>query len=241
MTSFTAFSALHALTVAGLAIAIALLCLVGWQLRGTPRQRTWERSLAAGVAALWVGYQAFDGVQNGWDARHSLPLQLCDIAACIAALAFATPARWRHALAWFWGVGLSTQAVITPDLTGGPATLAYWAFWLYHLFVVGAGVYVVTVRGFRPRWTDLQLAVGAGVGYAAIVFVIDAAFGLNYGYLGRFDPGVPTLLDYLGPWPLRTVFMVCIASAVMWLCWVPWRLADTRAARRGGQSRDLPR
>lgn len=226
MDQFTAFTALHAITVAGLALAIALLCLVGWRLRGTSHQRGYERGLAVAVGALWVGYQVYDGVRNGWSVRYSLPLQLCDLAACIAGLAFAAPRRWRHALAWFWGIGLSTQAVITPDLVGGPTTLAYWAFWLYHTFVVGAGVYVVTVRAFRPQWRDLQLAVWTGVAYAVVAFTIDALFGLNYGYFGRRQPGMPTLLDYLGPWPLRAVFMVLIAAVAMWLCWMPWRLAE---------------
>lgn len=225
---FSAFSILHLATVIGLAGLIAVLCLVGYRLRATPYLRTYERALALGVAALWIGYQVYDGMSSGWSPAHSLPLQLCDLAAGIAALTFAAPQRWRHALAWFWGIGLSTQAVITPDLTSGPATLAYWAFWLYHAFVVGAGVYVVTVRGFRPAWRDLQFAVGVGVVYSVVVFAIDVIFGLNYGYLGPSQPGMPSLLDFLGPWPLRVVFVVVIGAVAMWLCWIPWQLAAVR-------------
>jgi len=225
--AFSAFTPLHVVTVAFLALAIALLCAAGWRLRETRHQRTFERGLAIGVAVLWVGYHVYDGLQNGWSVRYSLPLDLCDLAAGVAGLTFAWPGRWRHALAWFWGTALSTQAVITPDLDRGPSTLAFWAFWLYHAFVVGAGVYVVTVRGFRPGWRDLRLAVGAGVAYAVAMFTVDAAFDVNYGYFGRHLPATPTLLDYLGPWPLRAVFMVLIAAAAMWLCWVPWRLAGS--------------
>jgi len=230
--AFSAFTPLHVVTVAFLALAIALLCAAGWRLRETRHQRTFERGLAIGVAVLWVGYHVYDGLQNGWSVRYSLPLDLCDLAAGVAGLTFAWPGRWRHALAWFWGTALSTQAVLTPDLDRGPSTLAFWAFWLYHAFVIGAGVYVVTVRGFRPGWRDLRFAVGCGVAYAVAAFTIDAAFGVNYGYFGRHLPATPTLLDYLGPWPLRAVFMVLIAAAAMWLCWVPWRLAE---AFRGGR------
>lgn len=233
MGDFEAFSPLHVITVAVLAVVVALLCLLGRWLGSARGQRTYERGLALCVAVLWVGYQVYDGVQNGWSVRYSLPLDLCDLAALVAGLAFAAPRRVWHALAWFWGIALSTQAVVTPDLAAGPATLAYWAFWLYHAFVVGAAVYVVTVRGFRPQWRDLQLAVGAGVAYAVAVFAIDAAFGLDYGYFGRRQPGTATLLDYLGPWPLRAVYMVLIAVAGMWLCWVPWRVAAMLRARAG--------
>jgi hypothetical integral membrane protein (TIGR02206 family) len=228
---FAALTPLHGLTVACLALAVALLAVAGRRLAGTSSQRAYERTLAAGVAALWLGYQVYDGLVSGWSFRYSLPLDLCDLAACVAGVTFWAPGRTRHALAWFWGMALSTQAVLTPDLAAGPATLAFWAFWLYHAFVVGAAVYVVAVRGFRPEWRDLQVAVGAGVAYAVAAFSLDAAFDLNYGYFGRRNPGTATLLDYLGPWPLRAVWMVLIAIAGMWCCWVPWRVAS---AMRGG-------
>jgi uncharacterized membrane protein YwaF len=55
-----------------------------------------------------------------------------------------------------------------------------------------------------------------------MVFTIDAVFDLNYGYLGRPMPSRPSLLDFLGPWPLRVVFMVLLASIAMTLLWLPW-------------------
>lgn len=221
----------HALTVTGLAAAIALQCIVGWRLRARPvGLRRYEHGLAVAVAALWIGYFLFDLTTKGWDPRRSLPLQLCDFAAIVAMCAFARPSRGAHALAYFWGLALSTQALVTPDLVGGPNTLAFWAFWLYHLFVVGAGVYVVVVRRFRPELRDLLTAVGAGLLYVAVIFAVDAAFDVNYGYLGRAKPGRPTLLDVLGPWPLRVVNLSAIAIAAMTLLWLPWALRRSRRA-----------
>lgn len=181
--------------------------------------------LAGAVAALWISYQAYDFTQHGFDPRYTLPLQMCDVATVIAALVFVRPSRRLQSLAYFWGLALSTQAIITPDLAGGPTSLSFWAFWLYHLFVVGAGVYVVAVQRFRPEWSDLRFALLTGVLYAAGIFAIDAAFGLNYGYLGRGTPSRPTLLDVLGPWPLRVVFMVLLAAGAMTVLWLPWRVA----------------
>jgi hypothetical integral membrane protein (TIGR02206 family) len=139
-----------------------------------------------------------------------------------AALVFVRPTRRLQALAYFWGLALSTQAFITPDLAGGPESISFWAFWLYHLFVVGAGVYVIAVQRFRPEWQDLRFAVVAGIVYVAIVFLVDAIFGVNYGYLGRATPTRPTLLDVLGPWPCRVLVMMLLASAAMTLLWLPW-------------------
>jgi hypothetical integral membrane protein (TIGR02206 family) len=232
MYRFEPFTAQHLITVAGLAAAIVVMCVVGRRLRGTTAGRRYELGLAVSVGMLWIGYQAYDLATRGFDPGHSLPLQLSDLTALIAALGFARPSRTTHALAWFWGVALGSQAIITPDLTRGPTTVSFWAFWLYHLFIVGAGVYAIVVRQFRPEWKDLKLAVGLGVLYAVVMFTIDAVFGLNYGYLGRSMPGQPTLIDVLGPWPLRVVYIVLLGAVAMFLLWVPWASVRRITRRR---------
>lgn len=228
MDRFQSFGAQHLLSVAGLVAAIAIMCAVGRRLQGAS-SRTYELALGISVAVLWIGYQVYDTMHRGFDPGHSLPLQFCDLTAIVAALEFARPRRAYHALAWFWGVALASQAVFTPDLTAGPDTVGFWAFWLYHLFVVGAGIYAIAVRGFRPEWRDLRLAIGLGFLYVAVMFTIDAVFGLNYGYFGRAMPGQPTLLDHLGPWPIRVLHMVLLGTVAMVLLWLPWMLVRRRA------------
>lgn len=218
---FESFGVLHLASVIVLALAIAALCMAGKKLDTTTKRR-FELGMAGSIAAFWIGYQVYDNVTQGIGLRNSLPLQLCDIVAIIAAFEFARPSRNVHALAYFWGVALSSQALITPDLGGGPDSLGFWAFWVYHLFVVGSGIYAVTVRGFRPAWPDLRFAIVAGLVYAIPVFALDAALDLNYGYLGRSTPGQPTLIDVLGPWPQRAAYMVLLAIAAMTLFWLPW-------------------
>lgn len=234
--TFSSFGLLHLLTVAILALAIATACVVGRRLHGAARRR-YELGLAAASAALWIGYQVWDTAHNGWDPGHSLPLQLCDFTALISVLEFGRPSRRVHALAWFWGVALSSQALLTPDLSSGPTTIGFWAFWLYHFFIVGAGVYAVAARGFRPTCSDLRFAIGLGVVYAVAVLAVDAAFDLNYGYLGRATPSRPTLLDVLGPWPLRAMSMTVLAALAMTLFQLPWAVL-----RRGvPQADSVPR
>lgn len=230
VSRFEPFGALHLLSISGLALTIGALCVTGWRLRGTRAGRLFELTVASCFAALWLAYAGYDAWTGRFDVRYSLPFEFCDLSAAVAALSFARPARTPDSLAWFWGIGLGTQAVFTPDLYGGPGTLAFWAFWAYHVALVGAGVYAVTVRRFRPRWPDLRLAAGLGVSWAVLMFTIDAAFGLNYGYFGRSDPGQPTLLDFLGPWPWRCLLMVMLGVAAMTLLWLPWRaLSSTKA------------
>lgn len=232
-SDFPTFAGQHVITVTALIAAIVMMCWLGRRLHGTAAGRRYEIGLSVSVWIIWLGYQAYDFVTLGWDPGNTLPLQICDFVAVIAALVFVRPTRKLQSLAYFWGIALSTQAFITPDLAGGPESLSFWAFWLYHLFVVGAGVYVVAVQGFRPRWRDLRFAVLMGLVYSVAIFAIDAIFDLNYGYLGRGTPSRPTLLDVLGPWPLRSVFMVLLGTVAMTLLLVPWLRTSSESEVRG--------
>ena len=221
----------HVITVAVFLAAVDAMCWIGRRVRGTANERAYGIVLSVCVWALWFGYQAYDISTRGFSASHALPLQLSDVTAAVAGLVFIWPNRKLQSLAYFLGLALGSQAVFTPDLTTGPTTVSFWAFWLYHLFVVGAGIYVVAVQRFRPAWGDLRFALLFGLAYVAIVFTIDAIFDLNYGYMGRPMPSRPSLLDFLGPWPLRVVFMVLLASAVMTLLLLPWQVLRSRIVR----------
>jgi hypothetical integral membrane protein (TIGR02206 family) len=228
---FESFGVQHAQTVLTVGGLIAGMCWMGRMLRGTTAGRRYEIALATCVWILWISYQVYDYVKYGFEPGNTLPLQMCDFSAVFAALVFVRPGRGLQSLAYFWGLALGSQAVITPDMAGGPGSIAFYWFWLYHVFIVGAGVYVVVVQGFRPQSSDLRFAVLMGVLYVAAIFTINAIFDLNYGYVGRATPTRPTLIDVLGPWPLRVVFMVLLGAVGMTLLWLPWVIAGSRPRR----------
>lgn len=222
MSRFEPFGVVHLLAVVGVAAAALVVAMTGRAWRETPAQRRLEWGLACCLWGLWVGYQLHGAARFGFDWRWSLPLQLCDLVALGGALALVMRRRALHAVTYFWGLALGSQALLTPDLSRGPDTLDFWAFWAYHAFVTAAAVYLVAVRGYRPAGRDLALAVGLGVLYAVIIGAIDAAFDFNYGYLGRNLPSQPSLLDHLGPWPARILLMVLLGAAAMTVLWLPW-------------------
>jgi hypothetical integral membrane protein (TIGR02206 family) len=222
MDGFRSFSLTHAAAVAGVALAILLFVRAGRAWRG----QSAARRLETGVAVLILLFRAAIFVWNLFPSRlaveRSLPLQICDLAALCSAWALLSDRRWPAAIAYFWGLALSIQGLVQPDLREGPASLAFWLFWLHHALIVGVATYLVTVRRFRPTRADLRSAIAAGVAYAALVFGIDAVFDMNYGYLGRQTPSQPTILDWLGPWPWRVVAMMVLGVIVMTLLYLPW-------------------
>ena len=180
----------------------------------------------AGSVIWWVAPMDF--------TSDVLPLHVCDIAAWVAPLALWTQVRWARSWLYFWAIGLSTQAFVTPVLRDGFATPHFWLFWVGHLQIVGSAIYDVVVLGYRPKIRDLAVVVTISLVYGAIVMALNLTFGWNYAYIGNRAPESPTLVDHLGPWPFRVLPLVTLAFSAMALAWLPWALADRARGRREG-------
>jgi hypothetical integral membrane protein (TIGR02206 family) len=230
MTGFESFSLQHIVTITGFAVVVTLAIVGARRIRDPHRRRALELGVAATSGALWLGVVLWGFTPSRFDPRWSWPIDICDLVALVVVVAFVRPHRNWHALLYFWGLTLSTQALFTPDLTSGPATLAFWIFWLLHVLIVGGAIYMLAVRGFRPTWRDCGFAIGMALLWLIVVFAINAATGYNYGYIGNATPSVPTLIDHLGPWPQRVVVMALLGAAGMVVLQVPWALKGRRQA-----------
>src|SRR4029450_7133710 len=103
----------------------------------------------------------------------------------------------------FCGLGLCTQAIITPVLPEGPALFPFWMFWAMHGMIVAVPLYDIAARGYRPDWRDYGIACAGALAYVLFILPIDLVTGWNYGFVGPSAPGVPTIVDLLGPGPRR--------------------------------------
>lgn len=224
-------------------LAFALLATVMIAMRRSdgvatvpPRRRIMDKSLG------WIGLGAALFVQattlwpSRFDYRTALPLHVCDIVMFVAPAALIW--RWRRfrAIAYFWGLGVSSLSFVWPDLRFGPGDFQFWVFWAGHVTIVGTALYDITARGFRPNWRDWRFAAWAGLVYVAVMFPLDALLHLNYGYVGRTYVGQESPLDLLGPWPWRVPLMVLMANVVMLLLVLPWVMARKAAQVRSGEA-----
>ncbi len=226
---FTPWSLTHALVLTCMALAICVG--VRWRAtRRTPEHRTQvDRAIGALLLGLWI-------LINGWYVwpghfvlAQSLPLHICDLVSLWAPLALLTNSRPARSLLYFWGIALCSQAYVTPTLTEGPALPAFWLFWGAHFIILFGVAYDLWARFFRPTQADLRLAVIASLFYAACIVPFDMISGTNYGYLGPSQPEQPTLIDYLGPWPVRVPVMIILGVSMMTIAYLPWRVLQPRA------------
>lgn len=231
---FTSFGPLHVTTV-----VLLLLLMVGaiW-LGRIWRQTRRERRLRHAWIGLTFAWQGIAVVWYLWpshfDLVESLPLHMCDMAAWIAPVALLTQKRLLRTLLFFWGIGLSTQAFLTPVVDGGVDTFEYWLFWVGHTQIVGSAVYDVGVLGYRPKWRDFVAVTLVNAACLAVILPFDLLTHTNYWYVGNMKPEHPTLLDRLGPWPWRVVWMFLIAEGTLALLWLAFAAAGRHAERASG-------
>lgn len=225
MHTFHPFSLTHAAVITCFALLVTWVIVLRRRAGRTPGAARIDRALAAAAATAFVVVNAWPLLPGNFDLAWSLPLHVCDIATLCVPLALATHSRTARALLYFWGLGLSTQGFITPDLQDGPARVGFWMFWLAHYFVVGGALYDVAGRGYRPTWADYRLSLIIGLIYIAIVLPLDIAAGVNYGYVGPGSPGQPTIVDVLGPWPRRVGLLIALGALATALLMLPWELS----------------
>jgi hypothetical integral membrane protein (TIGR02206 family) len=239
LTEFAPFSPVHAAVVAVATLVTIVAVRRRRRLAGTPAAEQLDALLAVIGIANWLAYQGYGAfrVASAWGTpeagkytiEYALPLQVCDIASLLAPLMWLTNRRLLSVLVYFWGLGLSSQAFLTPTVRSGPATAEFWFFFIAHWMIVGGALYEVFGRGFRPTWRDWRMAVGLSLVYLAVILPIDLALSYNFGYVGRPREGAPrTMADALGPWPLRIVWMALLGVTAMTLTMVPWLVMSRR-------------
>lgn len=225
-----------------LVMVAAALIILGRRCRGTPAlQRRCSRAFALLFAAFLVPAELY-WTLVGPEIKYSLPLQLCDLAAIAAVWALWSHSPRAFALTYFWGLTLTTQAFLSPNLIGPDfPSLQFLSFFSLHSLVVWAAVYLTWGVGLRPDWRSYRTAVGTTLSWGVVMFVFNSLADTNYGFLNT-KPAVESLLNMLGPWPWYLLSEVVLGAAAWALITWPWvRQRDLLPAEPGsGEPRPTP-
>ncbi len=190
-----------------------------------------RRIIGWGCLLAWLVNSGYWLLVVDFHWAQSLPLHFCNLANLIGAVAVLREGgRLFKAVLYFWATTLCVWAFLTPVLGGGPDRAEFWIFWTYHLFIPLAVLETFLIQRFRPGFRDLTNAVTFTLLFTLFLAIIDHRFGWNYGFVGPSTPQNPTLLDVLGPYPARIVWMILIATLLFCVTWLPWRKAAGGAA-----------
>ena len=122
--------------------------------------------------------------------------------------------------------------MITPIVVKGLATPRYWLYWIGHTQTVLVAIYFLEVNRFRPRWPDFRNMLRLSVAGLIFVIGVNTALGSNYAYLGDDKPGRRTVIDFLGPWPMRMIPLIIIGFSILgFMFWISTFLRRRNEAR----------
>jgi len=225
---FQAWSGQHYLLLVITAAGAAGAVWWGRGHRGTSRELAIRRGLGAAflvVVLAWQAYLLTPGVRS---TGTSWPLGLSDLADYTAAFALWTRGQRTSAFTYYVGLTLTMMAVLTPSLGQSFPDPRWFGFWIRHIFVVWAAVYLTWGLGIRPTWRLFRSTVVAVLVWAVVAYAFNVAMDTNYGYLVR-KPSSASLLDVFGPWPWYVLgAMVVLIAAWAVIFTLPWELAGRR-------------
>lgn len=189
-----------------------------------------ERSIRITIAALLlINYIAYVFVARNFGVDHwykLLPLQLCDWAMIVIIVALWTGNRRWLEVAYFWGIGGTLQAIITPNLQFGFPDLRFISFFVAHSGIIIGIVFLMLIYGFRPRAIGIVRTFAWTEVYFVVAFTVDLLTGENYGFL-LHKPEAASLLSFLSGWrPLYLLEFQVLAFVFFTLLYAPFAIVD---------------
>lgn len=214
-------------------IVIALTIALPFILAAFVRKSRWPRSeriigllLVGMLVANYVGFEIYLAATDGLEWKKVLPFQLCDWAmvAIVVAVLTGRP-RWLE-VAYFWGIGGTLQAILTPDLKFAFPHIRFLTFFVAHSGIVVAIAFMMIVKRYRPQWFSIVRVFAWSELYFVLALAVDLLTGENYGFL-LHPPASASLLDALSD--NRVVYILemhLLALAFYFVLYLPFAVVD---------------
>ena len=219
--NFQLFGAAHIFILAAVVALGAALAL----LQGRFLHQNMGLRMGLGILLLadGVGWYSYLAAMGQHVFPWQLPLELCNVVLYLLGIVLVTGSEGVFDVAYYWALGGSTMALLTPNLWEHFPSVSTVQFFVAHGLVVSATLYLVWSGLMRPRRGSVLRAMIAVNLLALFDGIFDAVFKTDYMYL-RFKPQNVSLLSYLGPWPWYVLAAEPVALALFLLLYWPfWR------------------
>jgi hypothetical integral membrane protein (TIGR02206 family) len=223
---FEAFSLEHLIV---LALTAALPFALAWLVRRT-KSAVLERGIILFILGSFVvnylGYVIFIRRLGEQTWREMLPMQMCDWAMIVIMVTLWTGwPRWFE-VAYFWGIGGTLQAIITPNLRYAWPDMRFISFFVSHSGIIVGLVFLMLTRGLRPYPASILRAFLWSEVYFVFAMIADYITGVNYGFL-LHKPEAFSLLSYLSDYrPFYLLQMQGLALVFFALLYIPFAIGD---------------
>jgi len=168
------------------------------------------------------------------DWRQMLPMQMCDWGMVVVIVAMWTGNQRWFEVAYFWGIGGTLQAVLTPNLRFGFPDWRFISFFTSHCGIIVGVIFLMLTRRYRPYPMSIVRVWLWSEFYFVVTLILDEITGVNYGFL-LHKPEAFSILSFLSDSrPLYLLQLHGVALLFFLVLYVPFAIADL--IQRGGST-----
>ena len=200
------------------------------------KSRLLERAIISALSLVLVlNYLAYLALIRGMGVHswsQMLTMQLCDWAMLVVIVAMWTGNRSWFEVAYFWGIGGTVQAVLTPNLAYGFPDFRFFSFFISHCGIIIGIVFLMLTRKYRTYpfsivkvflWSEL---------YFVVTMITDRITGYNYGFL-LHKPEAFSILSFLSDSrPLYLLQFHLLALVFFTVLYAPFAIYDLLRGRQ---------
>ncbi|MHC4373066.1 MAG: YwaF family protein [Planctomycetota bacterium] len=221
---FVQFGPAHLVAISGLLVASAGLSAMVRYSQSSKVKQGVCLGLAVFLLALELFNYVFTAAHNGlgYFLQYELPLHVCGIAVYLTAYMLIAKKQLVFEIVYFWALGGTTQAIVTPALTAGFPSYRFFQFFVAHAAVIVGVCIAVFGLKMRPRLKGLWCTYALTWLLVFIVGGVNALLDTNYMYLCGSPEGITPF--YFLPWPWYILFQGALALAVFYLLWLPFSM-----------------
>ncbi len=189
-----------------------------------------ERTIVAFISTVlvlnYVAYIIFVRSHGITTWREMLPLQLCDWGMVVVIVAMWTGNQRWFEVAYFWGIGGTLQAVLTPNLRFAFPDWRFIRFFTSHSGIIIGVVFLMLTRRYRPYPMSIVRTFIWSELYFVVTMIADELTGFNYGFL-RHKPEAFSILSFLSDSrPLYLLQMHGVALLFFLGLYAPFAIVD---------------
>ena len=210
-------------------LTIVLPFLLAAMVRRTRSQRL-EKLITAVLSAVlvlnYVVYLVFIRSHGVVDWRQMLPMQMCDWGMVVVIVAMWTGNQRWFEVAYFWGIGGTLQAILTPNLRFGFPDWRFISFFTSHSGIIVGVVFLMLTRRYRPYLMSIVRVWLWSEFYFVVTLIADELTGFNYGFL-LHKPEAFSILSFLSDSrPLYLLQMHGVALLFFLVLYAPFAVVD---------------
>ena len=221
------------LTVISLTIVLPfVLAAIVWRTKSPRVEKVIIGVLSAVLVLNYVVYLIFIRSRGTAIWQHMLPMQLCDWGMVVVIVAMWTGNQRWFEVAYFWGIGGTLQAVLTPNLPFGFPDWRFISFFTSHCGIIIGVVFLMLTCRYRPYPMSIVRVFLWSEFYFVVTFVTDKLTDFNYGFL-LHKPEAFSILSFLSDsWPLYLLQLHGVALLFFLGLYAPFAVYDVARGSR---------